>query len=100
MRCSLDEFDVPKFNQALDETFYCLADVYEATTGQRARLSTTYDNHAKSSYDKAVLATYRMGKPLGDYKTEDFKSKNPTIREKSKFKVAVQAYDAAMARRP
>lgn len=65
MRCSLDEFDEPKFNQALDKAFYCLADVFEATTGQPARLSSTYDNLAKSSYDKAVLATYRMGKPLG-----------------------------------
>ena len=100
MRCSLDELDMQKFNQALDEAFYCLADVYEATTGQRARLSATYDNRAKRSSDKAVLATYRMGKPLGDYKTEDFKSKKSTIREKSKFKVAAQAYVAAMARRP
>lgn len=100
MRCSLNEFDDPKFNQALDEAFYCLADVFEATTGQPARLSATYDNLAKSSYDKAVLATYRMGKPLGDYQTEDFKSTKRVIPEKAKFKVAAQAYDTAMDRRP
>lgn len=99
MRCSLDEFDDPKFNQALDEAFYCLADVFEATTGQPAWLSATYDNLAKSSYDKAVLATYRMGKPLGDYQTEDFKSTKRVIPEKAKFKVAAQAYDTAMDRR-
>jgi hypothetical protein len=100
MRCSLDEFDDPKFNQALDTAFYCLADVFEATTGQPARLSATYDNLAKSSYDKAVLATYRMGKPLGDYQTQDFKGKKLIVREKAKFKVAAQAYDTAMGRRP
>ena len=100
MRCSLNEFDDPKFNQALDEAFYCLADVFEATTGQPARLSATYDNLAKSSYDKAVLAIYRMGKPLGDYQTQDFKSTKRVITEKAKFKVAAQAYNAAMDRRP
>ena len=100
MRCSLDEFIDPKFNQALDQAFYCLAGVFEATTGQPARLSATYDNLAKSSYDKAVLATYRMGKPLGDYKTEVFKGTKRVIKENAKFKVAAQAYDAAMNRRP
>ena len=100
MRCSLNEFDDPQFNQALDKSFYCLADVYEAATGQPARLSATYDNLAKSSYDKAILATYRMGKPLGDYQTQDFKGKKLIVREKAKFKVAAQAYDAAMGRRP
>jgi len=100
MRCSLNEFDDPQFNQALDKAFYCLADVYEAATGQPARLSATHDNLAKSSYDKAILATYRMGKPLGDYQTQDFKGKKLIVREKAKFKVAAQAYDAAMTRRP
>ena len=95
MRCSLKEFDDPQLNQALDKAFYCLADVFEATTGQPARLSAKYDDLAKSSYDKAILATYRMGKPLGDYK-----GKKCGVKEKAKFKVAVQAYDAAMARRP
>ena len=94
MHRSLKEFDEPQFNQALDKAFYCLADVFEATTGQPARLSAKYDDLAKSSYDKAVLATYRMGKPLGDYK-----GKERGVKEKAKFKVAVQAYEAAMARR-
>jgi len=100
MRCSLDEFDEPKFNSALDQAFYCLADVYEVTTGRCARIGATYDNLAKSSFDKAVLATYRMGRPLGDYKTEDTIAKTKTYKEKSKFKIAAHAYNAAIARRP